>query len=336
MAFFNKPKYSTVSVKSRDGVPKGVWTKCPETGDMVFAKELKKNLMVVPSSGYHFPLPAPDRIESLLDKGTFEEHDKTLKSSDPLNFKGVASYKDKLEQNREKTKLEDAVVSGTGKIGGHDVSIAVMDFRFLGGSMGSVVGEKITRAIERGLEQKIPVVIVSASGGARMYEGILSLMQMAKTSAALARLADAGVPYISVLTNPTMAGVMASFATLGDVILAEPKALIGFAGRRVIKETTRADLPEGFQTSEFLLEHGLIDQIVNRHDLRDRLISLIGHLGHALPGRNPQASASSVKRKTTSAPRKTASKAKAKPAARKTSSSTTRASKTKSTGTKKK
>ena len=202
--------------------------------------------------------------------------------------------------------------------------------------MGSVVGEKITRAIERGLEQKIPVVIVSASGGARMYEGILSLMQMAKTSAALARLADAGVPYISVLTNPTMAGVMASFATLGDVILAEPKALIGFAGRRVIKETTRADLPEGFQTSEFLLEHGLIDQIVNRHDLRDRLISLIGHLGHALLGRNPQPSASAVKRKTTAAAKKTAPKAKAKPAARKTSSSTTRASKTKSTGTKKK
>ena len=202
--------------------------------------------------------------------------------------------------------------------------------------MGSVVGEKITRAIERGLEQKIPVVIVSASGGARMYEGILSLMQMAKTSAALARLADAGVPYISVLTNPTMAGVMASFATLGDVILAEPKALIGFAGRRVIKETTRADLPEGFQTSEFLLEHGLIDQIVNRHDLRDRLISLIGHLGHALPGRNPNASASAVKRKTTASAKNTTSKAKAKPPARKTSSSTTRASKTKSTGTKKK
>ena len=334
MAFFNKPKYSTVSVKSRDGVPKGVWTKCPETGDMVFAKELKKNLMVVPSSGYHFPLPAPDRIESLLDKGTFEEHDKTLKSSDPLNFKGVASYKDKLEQNREKTKLEDAVVSGTGKIGGYDLSIAVMDFRFLGGSMGSVVGEKITRAIERGLEQKIPVVIVSASGGARMYEGILSLMQMAKTSAALARLAEAGVPYISVLTNPTMAGVMASFATLGDVILAEPKALIGFAGRRVIKETTRADLPEGFQTSEFLLERGLIDQIVNRHDLRDRLISLIGHLGHALPGRNPKVA--SAKRKTAAMAKKTAVKSKAKSPARKTSSSTTRASKTKSTGTPKK
>ncbi|OUU24200.1 MAG: acetyl-CoA carboxylase, carboxyltransferase subunit beta [Verrucomicrobia bacterium TMED44] len=286
MAFFNKPKYSTVSVKSRDGVPKGVWTKCPETGDMVFAKELSKNLMVVPSSGYHFPLPAPDRVNSLLDKGTFEEYDKNLRSSDPLKFKGVASYKEKLEQNRRKTKLEDAVICGVGKMEGYEVSLAVMDFRFLGGSMGSVVGEKITRAIERGLERKIPVIIVSASGGARMYEGILSLMQMAKTSAALARLSEARIPYFSVLTNPTMAGVMASFATLGDVILAEPKALIGFAGRRVIKETTRADLPEGFQTSEFLLERGLIDQIVDRHELRKRLISLIGHLGHALPGKS--------------------------------------------------
>lgn len=335
MAFFNKPKYSTVSVKSRDGVPKGVWTKCPETGDMVFAKELKKNLMVVPSSGYHFPLPAPDRIASLLDEGTFEEHDHDLKSSDPLDFKGVASYKDKLEQNRKKTKLEDAVVCGTGKIGGHDLSIAVMDFRFLGGSMGSVVGEKITRVIERGLDRKIPVVVVSASGGARMYEGILSLMQMAKTSAALGRLAEAGVPYISVLTNPTMAGVMASFATLGDVILAEPKALIGFAGRRVIKETTRADLPEGFQTSEFLLEHGLIDQIVERHDLRDRLISLIGHLGHSLIGK---AKSSTTAKRAKAAPAKKApvSKAKPKTSAKKPTAAKTRASKPKSSVTKRK
>jgi len=335
MAFFNKPKYSTVSVKSRDGVPKGVWTKCPETGDMVFAKELKKNLMVVPSSGYHFPLPAPDRIESLLDEGTFEEYDQDLKSSDPLDFKGVASYKDKLEQNRKKTKLEDAVVCGTGKIGGYDLSIAVMDFRFLGGSMGSVVGETITRAIERGLDRKIPVVVVSASGGARMYEGILSLMQMAKTSAALGRLAEAGVPYISVLTNPTMAGVMASFATLGDVILAEPKALIGFAGRRVIKETTRADLPEGFQTSEFLLEHGLIDQIVERHDLRNPLISLIGHLGHTLIGKTK--SSTTVKRsKVAPAKKATVSKAKAKTSAKKPTASKTRASKPKPSATKRK
>jgi acetyl-CoA carboxylase carboxyl transferase subunit beta len=303
MAFFNKPKYSTVSVKSRDGVPKGVWTKCPESGDMVFAKELKKNLMVVPSSGYHFPLAAPDRITALLDGGTFVEYDKDLKSTDPLNFKGVASYKEKLEQNRKKTDLEDAVICGTGKMGGHEISLSVMDFRFLGGSMGSVVGEKITRAIERGLEKEIPVVIVSASGGARMYEGILSLMQMAKTSAALARLADARIPYFSVLTNPTMAGVMASYATLGDVILAEPKALIGFAGRRVIKETTRADLPEGFQTSEFLLERGLIDQIVERHEMRARLISLIGHLGGNLNNKTkPKANSEKSSKKTRSKP----------------------------------
>ena len=289
MALFSKPKYSKVTVKSREGVPKGVWTKCPETGEMVFAKELKNNLMVVPASGYHFPLSAPERVESLLDEDTFVEYDEELRSMDPLDFEGMASYKDKLAQNEAKSGLADAVLSGVGKMSGRWVSLAVMDFRFLGGSMGSVVGEKITRAIERGLEFSMPVIIVSASGGARMYEGILSLMQMAKTSAALARLAEAGIPYFSVLTNPTMAGVMASYASLGDVIIAEPKALIGFAGRRVIKETTHADLPEGFQTSEFLLEHGLIDQIVGRHEMRDRLITLINQLGHALKSKEPVA-----------------------------------------------
>lgn len=282
---------------------------------MVFAKELKNNLMVVPMSGYHFPLSAPDRITSLVDGGTFVEHDANLRSTDPLDFKGMASYKDKLAQNKEKTGLEDAVVCGVGKMAGKWVSLSVMDFRFLGGSMGSVVGEKITRAIERGLEFSIPVIIVSASGGARMYEGILSLMQMAKTSAALARLSEAGIPYFSVLTNPTMAGVMASFATLGDVILAEPKALIGFAGRRVIKETTHADLPEGFQTSEFLLEHGLIDQIVTRHEMRDRLISLIGHLAHSLNGKEPVSPAKVSSRKKS---------VKAKRASSKTSPSTSK------------
>ena len=270
--------------------------------------------MVVPASGYHFPLSAPKRIESLVDKGSFVEHDANLTSADPLNFKGLAAYKDKLAQNKKKTKLNDAVVSGMAKMGGFPVSLAVMDFRFLGGSMGSVVGEKITRAIERGLEQKVPVIIVSASGGARMYEGILSLMQMAKTSAALARLSEAKIPYFSILTNPTMAGVMASYATLGDVIIAEPKALIGFAGRRVIKETTRADLPDGFQTSEFLLHRGLIDQIVHRHEMRDKLITLIGHLGHALHVNMPAAKAP-VKRAT---PARTKAKKKPQPAAKKT------------------
>ena len=310
MAFFSKPKYSKVNVKSREGVAKGVWTKCPESGDMVFAKELKKNLMVVPTSDYHFPLSAPERITSLIDSGTFKEYDQKMRSTDPLKFKGIASYSEKLEQNRKKTKLEDAVISGVGKMDGNLVSLAVMDFRFLGGSMGSVVGEKITRAIERGLELNIPVIVVSASGGARMYEGILSLMQMAKTSAALARLAEARIPFFSVLTNPTMAGVMASYASLGDVIIAEPKALIGFAGRRVIKETTRADLPEGFQTSEFLLERGLIDQIVHRHDLRDRLISLIGHLAGHLQTKTPKARKSSPRSTTSKSPvrKKTATK----------------------------
>jgi len=276
---------------------------------MVFVKELQKNLMVVPASGYHFPLPAPDRIKSLVDHGTFKEYDSTIRSGDPLKFKGLSSYEEKLKQNRKKTNLEDAVVSGVGEMDGRLVSLAVMDFRFLGGSMGSVVGEKITRAIERGLEMNIPVIVVSASGGARMYEGILSLMQMAKTSAALAKLAKAKIPFFSVLTNPTMAGVMASYASLGDVILAEPKALIGFAGRRVIKETTRADLPEGFQTSEFLLEHGLVDQIVDRHDLRDRLIGLMNHFAHHLQPKPNRTATARKKAPAKKAPaRKTAAK----------------------------
>lgn len=274
MALFSKPKYSTLTVKKRD-IPKDLWTKCPISGEIIYNKQLKENWMVVPKSRYHFPLDAQGRMSLLLDEGSFEEFDGNLVSIDSLKFKGTSSYVDKLSEYKKKTGLNDAVVSGTGTIEGIPVSIAVMDFRFLGASMGSVVGEKITRAIERGVEKKVPVIIVSASGGARMYEGILSLMQMAKTSAALARLSAAKLPYISILTNPTMAGVMASFASLGDVILAEPGALIGFAGPRVIKEITRGDLPEGFQTSEFLLQHGLIDQIVDRKDMKERLSSLL-------------------------------------------------------------
>lgn len=227
--------------------------------------------MVVPQSGYHFPLSASARINSLLDEGSFEERDLGLSSADPLGFKAKSAYPDKVDEYQKKTGMSDAVIWGSGAILGNSVSISVMDFRFLGASMGSVVGEKITRAAEYALERKIPLIIVSTSGGARMYEGILSLMQMAKTSAALARLGDANIPYISILTNPTTAGVMASYASLGDVIIAEPGAFIGFTGPRVIKETTRQDLPEGFQTAEFLLEHGLIDQIVPRSCLRDRL-----------------------------------------------------------------
>ncbi len=275
MALFGKPKYSTVQVKKKNDIPKGLWTKCPVTHKIIYIKDLENNLMVVPDSGYHFQLTAQARIDSLCDSGSFQEHDQELRSKDPLGFKAKDAYLDKIKQYQEKTGLNDTVVDGIGKINGIDFSLAVMDFRFQAASMGSVAGEKITRAIERGIDQEIPVVIVCASGGARMQEGILSLMQMAKTSAALARLAKKRLPYISVLTNPTMAGVMASFASLGDVIIAEPKALIGFAGPRVIKETTQQDLPEGFQTSEFLLERGLIDQIVPRHEMKDRLTSLL-------------------------------------------------------------
>jgi acetyl-CoA carboxylase carboxyl transferase subunit beta len=219
-----------------------------------------------------------ERVAALADEGSFQETDSDMASVDMLKFTGMASYSERLKTYQRQTELNDAILTGLCKMGGHDVSLAVMDFAFLGASMGSVVGEKITRAIEKATELKIPVIIVSASGGARMYEGILSLMQMAKTSAALALHAKAGLPYISVLTHPTTAGVMASFASLGDLIIAEPKALIGFAGPRVIKETTQQELPEGFQTSEFLLEHGLIDAIVPRKELKDTLGKMLVYL----------------------------------------------------------
>lgn len=274
MALFGKPQYSTVTVKKKD-IPKDLWTKCPKTGEIIYNRVLKENHMVVPSSGYHFPLKARDRIASMLDEGSFEEMDMGVHSLDPLEFNATSSYPEKLKQNQAKTKETDTVISGMGVMGGMPVSIAVMDFRFMAASLGSAAGEKITRAIERGVEKQCPVIIVSASGGARMQEGILSLMQLAKTSAALARLSQAGLPYFSILTNPTMAGVMASYASLGDVIIAEPEALIGFAGPRVIKETTQQDLPAGFQTSEFLLEHGLVDLIIPRLEMRDRMINLM-------------------------------------------------------------
>ena len=274
MALFGKPQYSTVTIKKKD-IPKDLWTKCPKTGEIIYNRVLKDNLMVVPSSGYHFPLNARERIVSMLDKDSFEEMDMSVHSLDPLKFNATSSYPQKLKQNQVKTKEIDTVVSGMGLMGDMPVSIAVMDFRFMAASLGSAAGEKITRAIERGIEEQCPVIIVSASGGARMQEGILSLMQLAKTSAALARLSEAGLPFFSILTNPTMAGVMASYASLGDVIIAEPEALIGFAGPRVIKETTQQDLPEGFQTSEFLLEHGLVDVIIHRSEMRERMINLI-------------------------------------------------------------
>lgn len=278
MAIFSKPKYSTISIKKRD-IPKGVWTRCPVSGEMIYNRDLENNFMVVPKSGYHFPLSADKRIELLCDEGTFHELWTDIETVDALGFQGDVSYADKLEKSRAKTGMSDAVIAGSAQLNGIDIAFAVMDFRFLGASMGSVVGEKITRTIELGLENRMPVIIVCASGGARMYEGILSLMQMAKTSAALAKLKEANIPYIPILTNPTMAGVMASFASLGDIIIAEPGALIGFAGPRVIKETTHQDLPEGFQTAEFLLSHGLIDQIVPRLQLKERVSFFLNAFG---------------------------------------------------------
>lgn len=274
MALFGKPKYTPVIVKKKD-IPKGTYTKDPVSGDIVFTKELEQNQMVFPKSGFHYPISAPARLARLLDEGSFQETDAGLTSVDPLGFTGTASYTSKLAQYRKETGLNDAVVTGFGRIHGIELSIACMDFRFLGASMGAVVGEKITRAIEAATAKRVPCIVICSSGGARMYEGIYSLMQMAKTSAALARHAQARLPYISVLTNPTMAGVMASYATLGDVILAEPGAVVGFAGPRVIKETTKQSLPDGFQTAEFLLKHGLIDQIVSRLEMRDRLRDLL-------------------------------------------------------------
>jgi len=270
MSLFSKPKYSTVTVKKKD-IPQGLWKKCPISGEIIYIKELEDNQNVVPKSGYHFPISAPERLRFLCDEGSFKEFDRELTAVDALEFVDSAPYAKRLEKYKKESGLNDAVVCGTGKIHTIPVSLAVMDFRFAGGSMGSVVGEKITRAIERAIAQKIPCIIVSASGGARMQEGILSLMQMAKTSAALARLAGARLPFLSVLTNPTTGGVTASFAVLGDVIVAEPGALVGFAGPRVIKETTQQALPEGFQSAEFLLKHGLVDMIVPRTEMRDRL-----------------------------------------------------------------
>jgi acetyl-CoA carboxylase carboxyl transferase subunit beta len=272
MPFFSKPTYSTISPLKKKDIPKDLYTRCPKSGELVYTKELEKNLNVVPKSGYHFPINSDARIDSLIDAGTWEEFDKELESKDLLKFKDTKAYADRLETYKKKTGLKDAVVCGTGEMGGIKVSLAVMDFRFGGASMGSVVGEKITRAIERAIQEKCPAIIVCASGGARMQEGIYSLMQMAKTSAALAKLKDAGLPFFSILTNPTTGGVTASFATLGDLILAEPEALICFAGPRVIKEGTNEELPAGFQRSEFLLERGLIDQIVPRGEMRDRIV----------------------------------------------------------------
>ena len=278
MGIFQKPALKIRS-KIKSNVPEGLWTKCPSCGEVITQTELQQNLQVCPRCQHHMTLGARERIESLADEGSFQEHDAEMLSVDSLKFRGVATYQDRLETYRKKTGLKDAVITGDATIGGCPVGIAVMDFNFIAATMGSVVGEKITRTIERATQNRWPVIIVSASGGARMYEGMLSLMQMAKTSGALARHAEAKLPYISVLTNPTTAGVMASYASLGDIIMAEPKCMIGFAGPRVIRETTHQELPKGFQTAEFLQDHGLVDMIVARQRLRDTLTQLLNFFG---------------------------------------------------------
>ena len=277
MAIFKRPALK--SGGRRREMPQGLWQKCPGCSEVVHEIELAQNLRVCPRCDYHFAWSAKERLENLLDPDSFVEHDGDLRSVDTLEFQGMASYKDRLRKYRENTGLNDAVLTGHGTIEGTKVAIAVMDFTFLAATMGSVVGERITRIIEFGTANRCAVIIVSASGGARMYEGMLSLMQMAKTSGALARHANERLPFISVLTNPTTAGVMASFASLGDLIIAEPKSMIGFAGPRVIKETTHQDLPKGFQTAEFLEEHGLVDAIVHRRRMRPQIAQFLTYLG---------------------------------------------------------
>jgi acetyl-CoA carboxylase carboxyl transferase subunit beta len=252
-----------------------LWVKCSSCNEMIYRKVIERNFQVCPKCNYHFQIPARRRIESVVDPGTFIEYDEDLVSGDPLEFKDTKRYPLRIKESQESTGQKDAVICGEGKIEGQPVMVGTFEFKFMGGSLGSVVGEKVTRLIERAIEKKTGVVIFCASGGARMQEGILSLMQMAKTSAALAKLHEAKLPYVSVLTDPTTGGVSASIGMLGDIIIAEPKAMIGFAGPIVIKETIRAELPEGFQRAEYLLQHGMIDLIVERKDLRHTLASLL-------------------------------------------------------------
>ena len=282
--FAKKPKLASAKSRKRD-IPEGLWTKCPKCSTMILDKELDENLKVCTKCNHHFPIGARERIHSLVETCTFEELDADMTSVDALNFTGVASYTDKLDEYQKSTNLKDAVITGLSKIGEHRAALGVMDFSFLGGSMGSVVGEKLSRLIEKATEKNLPLIIISTSGGARMYEGMFSLMQMAKTCGSLAYHAKARLPFISVLTHPTTAGVMASYASVGDLIIAEPGAMIGFAGPRVIKDTTQAELPPGFQTAEFLLDHGLIDAIVPRKEMKQQLIDYLAYLtvGRAAP-----------------------------------------------------
>lgn len=279
MEWFKKSKPGLVTQPKKE-IPDGLWTRCSSCSEIIYTKTLEETHWVCPNCNYHFRIASKKYIQLLLDDGYLEEFDQNLKSLDPLEFKDSKRYTDRIKAAQQKTGRNDAIMSGLARINETSISFAIMDFSFIGGSMGSVVGEKIARAIERSIDRKIPLVIVSCSGGARMQEGILSLMQMAKTSALLAKLSELRLPYISTLTHPTTAGVMASYASLGDVIIAEPGALLGFAGPRVIQQTIGQALPEGFQSSEFFLARGFLDKIVERKDLRQTLGLLLNYLNN--------------------------------------------------------
>jgi acetyl-CoA carboxylase carboxyl transferase subunit beta len=282
MPLFRKLQYSTVSATAKREIPEGLWTKCKGCGIVIYRTQIEENLHVCPQCNYHYPLTAQQRVHLLTDDSTFQEMDDNLVSVDALEFAGDGIYEQKIDAARKKTGMKDAICCGLAKLAKREYALGVMDFRFLGASMGSVVGEKVTRLTEMATAKRLPLVIVTASGGARMYEGMLSLMQMAKTSGALALHDRAGLPYIVILTHPTTAGVSASFASLGDVIVAEPGALVGFAGPRVIKQTTQSELPPGFQTSEFLMEHGFIDRVIPRAELRHELSLMLEYFAASL------------------------------------------------------
>jgi len=275
MPWFKRSKENISPDTQKKELPDGLWEKCPGCGEIIHKKQLESNLWTCMKCNYHFRIGSDDYINILLDKGSFKEMDKKMRTADPLQFEDTKKYSARIPEAIKKTGLNEAIRTGTGKINGMDVAFGCMDFRFIGGSMGSVVGEKIARLTDKAYKSKIPLIIISASGGARMMEGAFSLMQMAKTSARLARLASIGVPYVSLLTDPTTGGISASYAMLGDFNIAEPNAQIGFAGPRVIKQTVGKDLPEGFQKSEFLLEHGFLDKIVSRKDLKNTIFNLL-------------------------------------------------------------
>ena len=258
-------------------IPEGLWIKCDNCREIIYKREIERNSKICPKCNYHFRISAQERIELIIDEGSFREIDAGLKAGDPIGFKDKDSikYPQKIKDSQKKTGLNDAIITGEGTIGEKPVVFAVLEFGFMGGSMGSVVGEKVARSAELALEKRVPLVVCASSGGARMHEGIFSLMQMAKTSAAIGRLQQAGLPFVSLLTDPTFGGVTASFAMLGDIIIAEPKSLIGFAGPRVIEQTIKQQLPEGFQRAEFLLEHGMVDMIVDRKTLKETLVKVL-------------------------------------------------------------